>query len=81
MKKSIEILKDKVQRAEVKVTTFVGRKVRERRKSKGALSTIEILGLIVIALVITYPLYKDTATAYMNKAKTWLGVQQDAIFK
>lgn len=81
MKKTIDNLKGKVQKAEVAVTTLVGKKVRERRKSKGALSTIEILAIIVVGLVVTYPIYRDTASAFMDKAKTWLGLQQNSIFK
>ena len=55
----------------------ISEKVGEARgkieiKLKGGLTTTEVLVIIAVLLLVTYPLYKDTMSGFMGSVKTWL---------
>lgn len=63
------------------LVTMRSSKLKERMKSKGALNTVEVLAILVVLLIITYPLYKDLMSNFLGSAKTWFTTQQNGIFK
>lgn len=50
------------------------------KKRKGALNVVEILVIIALFLIVTYPVYKTTMTNFINKATSWFTTQYTNIF-
>jgi len=50
-------------------------------KMKGEVNTVEVLVIIAVFLIITYPLYKGMISDFMTAVQTWFGTQEKAIFK
>jgi len=51
------------------------------KKMKGEVNTVEVLVIIAVFLIITYPLYKGMISDFMSAVQTWFGTQEKVIFK
>lgn len=55
--------------------------VKDRiKKMKGEVNTVEVLVIIAVFLIITYPLYKTMISTFMNSVGTWFNTETKNIF-
>ncbi|MFL0251515.1 hypothetical protein ACJDT4_13925 [Clostridium neuense] len=50
------------------------------RKMKGEVNTVEVLVIIAVFLIITYPLYKTMISTFLNSVGTWFTTETKNIF-
>lgn len=50
------------------------------KKKKGEVNTVEVLVIIAVFLIVTYPLYKSMITTFLNSVSTWFTTETSHIF-
>lgn len=57
-----------------------GAKARLLKRKKGEVNTVEVLVIIAVFLIITYPLYKTMISTFLNSVSTWFSSETKNIF-
>lgn len=57
-----------------------GAKVKLLKRKKGEVNTVEVLVIIAVFLILTYPLYKGMISTFMNSVGTWFSTETKNIF-
>lgn len=50
------------------------------KRKKGEVNTVEVLVIIAVFLILTYPLYKSMISTFLNSVSTWFGTETKNIF-
>ncbi|MFL0251516.1 hypothetical protein ACJDT4_13930 [Clostridium neuense] len=50
------------------------------KKMKGEVNTVEVLVIIAVFLIITYPLYKTMISTFLNSVSNWFTTETKNIF-
>lgn len=67
----------KVQLAQLKLMEEVKDRIK---KMKGEVNTVEMLVIIAVFLVITYPLYSKMISTFMGTVSDWFSKETDKVF-
>lgn len=57
-----------------------GAKAKLLKRKKGEVNTVEVLVIIAVFLILTYPLYKSMISTFLNSVSTWFSTETKNIF-